>query len=271
MRAALGFAIACGFAGQALAEPPSTPVHVSYRTTLGGMAVASSALAIEVIGDHYRLALDGLMIGGERTKTRARVDVTGTILRTVLIPERFSATLEHGDGRKTRVALGFAGGTLAMVAVLPPPTGGSGRTRPPLSQSRGLLDPLTALVIPAARANLAPLSVCGRTQRVFDGMRRYDIHMFPSRVEDIVVAGRSLPTLACGAELRTAATASRRPERWPPLTPRGQRALVWLAPVAGGRLLAPVRIESGLRFGPLSVEAADANAFTTASRSASLR
>ncbi len=268
------FAFGIGLIGPALAEPGL--VHVPYRAVFAGVEVGTGALTIEVIGRHYRLALDAIVLPrGDRETARATANVTGNILRSVLAPDHYSGTLERG-GTKSRVALGFANGALAMVAVLPPPDpAGSGRTRPPPQQSRGIIDPLTALAVPAGPASLAPLSACGRTQRVFDGMRRYDITMFPSRVEPIEIAGKQLSSLVCRAEMRTSlgpvTDRQRRPERWPELRPRGQHAVAWLAPVAGGQLLVPLRLETVLRFGTLTIEVTDATAFEPPPRAASLR
>jgi hypothetical protein len=233
-----------------------------------GIDVGTGVLTVEILDRNYRLALDGIVPAGDKSSgARATAHVTGSILRGALAPSEYSASLERA-GAKSRVALGFANGALAMVAVLPPGAAGSGRTRPSPQQSRGVIDPLSALAMPAAPANLAPLSTCGRTQRVFGGLWRYDITLFPSRIEPIEIKGKQFSSLVCRAEMRSAIDApmtdrQRRAERWPDIRPRGQRAVVWLAPVAGGRLLVPVRIESRLRYGTLTIEATDANPFTT--------
>ncbi len=266
-------AVSIALISPALADPG--PVHVPYRATFAGIEVGTGALTIEVIGRHYRLGVDAIVFpGGDRKGARGTANVTGNILRSALAPDQYSGTLDRA-GSKSRVALGFTNGALAMVAVLPPPNpAGSGRTRPPAQQSRGIIDPLTALAVPAGPANLAPLSACGRTQRVFDGMRRYDVMMFPSRVEPIEVAGKQLTSIVCRAEMRTSVgpitDRQRRPERWPEARPSGQRAVVWLAPVAGGQLLVPLRFETVLRFGTLTIEVTDATAFVTPLRAVSL-
>jgi hypothetical protein len=247
------------------ASAAADPVHVPYRATLGGLEIATGALTIEAAGAHYRLSLDGVLAGAK--VARARAHAAGRLVRSGLMPDLYSADFDH-VGQKSRVALAFANGALAMVAVLPPGAKGSGQTRPPQSQAYGLIDPLSALAIPAAAAHLAPLSACGRTQRVFDGVRRYELTLFPSRSEIVTVASAPIGAIVCRAELRTGAVSTQRRsparvERWQ--EGRGsQRALVWLAPIAGGRLLAPLRIEASLGYGTLTVEATDAQAFNAA-------
>ena len=260
-----GFLIALG-----AAPATADPIHVPYRATLGGIEIATGALTIEVTAGHYQVSLDGVVPGDDARKVaRARAHTMGRVTRNALVPDAYSADLDNG-GEKSRVALGFTNGILAMVAVLPPGPKGSARTQPPQSQVLGLIDPLSALAIPASPAHLAPLSACGRTQRIFDGVRRYELTLFPSRGEIVMVDGSPIAALVCRAVLRSAPSTNppagnRRPmERWPEGAPRGQQALVWLAPIAGGRLLVPVRVEASLGYGTLTVEATDPHAFNAA-------
>jgi hypothetical protein len=173
-----------------------------------------------------------------------------------------------GAGAPRRVAVAFANGAVGAVAVLPPVAGGSAGTHPLGSQARGVVDPLSALAIPAAPRGLAPLSACGRTQRVFDGLTRYDVELFPSRVESIVLADKPVEAMVCRAQRRAVPSPGTR--RWPDTLP-ANRALVWLAPLADGRLLLPVRIEADLGWGRLLLETTDPRPFQAATRAAALR
>jgi Protein of unknown function (DUF3108) len=131
-----------------------------------------------------------------------------------------------------------------------------------------VVDPLSALAVPAAPSGLAPLSACGRTQRVFDGIKRYDVELFPSRIETVVLAHKPVEALVCRARQRTAATPGTRP--WPDPS-SVYRALIWLVPLADGRLLLPIRIESDLPWGRIVLETTDPNPFQAATRAAALR
>jgi len=261
-------AAGAGLAGPALADS----IHVPYRAVLAGIEIGAGALIVDVDDRGYRLTLDVLAPESADGKAvRAKAHAAGRFARLGLQPDLYSGDLDNA-GVKRRVAIGFADGGIGMVAVLPPHPAGSGRTRPPASQTRGVIDPLSALAIPAAPRGLAPLSACGRTQRIFDGTMRYDVALFPSRAETIVVGSESLATLVCRAELRSNLGFPRpRTQLWPQPMPQGRRALIWLAPVAGGRLLVPVRLESDLRFGRLVIETTDPRVFGGAARAAALR
>jgi hypothetical protein len=250
--------------GPALADT----IHVTYRALLGDVDVGVIALAIEIEGERYRLAVDGLLAESDPPKgVRGKAHAAGRLARGGLLPDLYSAGLDKA-GVKTSVALGFSNGTVGLVAVLPPEPGGSGKTAPPANQNRGLIDPLSALAIPAAASGLAPLSACGRTQRVFDGTTRYDVTLFPSRVETIALAGEMLTTLVCRAEMRPGTAPPPRLQRWPEIASQWRRAVIWFAPVGDGRLLVPARFETDLALGKLVIETTAPRAFGMASPAA---
>ena len=164
-----------------------------------------------------------------------------------------------------------------MVAVLPP------RTRParaaPVrrrSRSRGVIDPLTALAVPAGPANLAPLSACGRTQRVFDGMRRYDVTTFPSSVgRPIEVVGQQTDLrLSAGprcarqsVRLRTGSAGwNAGLEARPSGSARGGMARAGGRRATAGAAAVPRRYSV---FGTITIEVTDATAFVTPLRAVS--
>ena len=121
----------------------------------------------------------------------AAAGLTAEAVGQLAFSDGFNRTLHGALGRGRRaaaVAVAFANGAVGRVAVLPPVAGRSAGTHPLGSHARGVVDPLSALAIPAARG-LAPLSACTcAAQRVFDGLTRFDVELFPSRVESIVLA-----------------------------------------------------------------------------------
>jgi hypothetical protein len=252
--------IAISLGGPAVADT----VDVPYRATLAGVEVGAGLLSIEVADDKYRVVLEGLLFGGgERTGIRVNAQASGTFLgraRNVTQPDLYVADVVKA-GAPRRIGVAFQDGAVGAVAVLPPSSGTSGGTRPAAAQARAVMDPLSALMLPAANLGLAPLSSCGRTQRVFDGLARYDVQLFPSRVETVAVGEHRLTAVICRAELKTLLMPPPRLQRWPELRPQGRQAVVALAPVAEGRLLVPVRVESKLALGTLVIEATDARPF----------
>jgi hypothetical protein len=255
----LAVALCAGTASAALADN----IHVTYRATLGGLDVGVVALAIEIDGNQYRLAADAVLAEPDSKGWRGKAHAAGRLGGIGLVPDLFSGALDKA-GVKTSLALGFNNGSVGLVAVLPPDPGGSGKPQPPATQNRGLIDPLSAFAMPAAASGLAPLSACGRTQRVFDGTTRYDVTLFPSRVETIELIGEPLLTIVCRAEMRPGVLPPPRLQRWPEIASQWRRAVIWFAPVGDGRLMLPARLETDLTLGKLVIETTEPRAFGVA-------
>jgi hypothetical protein len=260
-RIALAVAACAVWTGQATADA----IRVHYRIDRAGVEIGT--LRIEIDADRYRVVLDG-SFGAPDTSAALRMtaQAAGQLLSGRIQPDLYTASLIRA-GITRRVAVAFANGAVGAVAVLPPVAGGSASTQPLGSQGRGVVDPLSALAFPAAPRGLAPLSTCGRIQRVFDGLARYDVELFPSRVESIVLADKPVETMVCRAQQRAVPAAGMR--RWPDASPANKGSL-WLAPLAEGRFLLPVRIEANLGWGRVLLETTDPRPFQAATRAAAL-
>jgi Protein of unknown function (DUF3108) len=260
-RIALAVASCIVLAGPATADA----IRVPYRVSIAGFDVG--ALRVDLDANRYRIGLDAAFSqSGKQPALRVIAEAAGHLIDRRIEPDLYTASWIRA-GANRRIAIAFANGTVGAVAVLPPLAGSSAGTHPG-RQARGVLDPLSALAVPAAPSGLAPLSACGRTQRVFDGLKRYDVELFPSRIESIVLAQKPVEAMVCRARQRTTFTPGTRP--WPD-APSAYRALIWLAPLADGRLLLPIRIESDLPWGRIMLEATDPNPFRGATRAAALR
>lgn len=240
----------CGLALVAalgLTSPPAAadPVTIAYRLFLHEAAFGSATLTAESDGARYTLTVIARF--GD---TGVQGWAAGQVGRGGLAPSVFTAEIVRGE-KKRRIGFGFKQGTADRPVIDPPLPPGD--APPPLLADRhlrGVIDPVSALVLPAAPLGYAQLSACGRTQRVFDGLNRFDVVLFPSRSETIVVNREPLLTFACRM-------------RWTPAADRAffgireMRGLVWFAPVLDGTLLVPVRAELDTPRGKVLLEAYD--------------
>ena len=105
---------------------------------------------------------------------------------------------------------------------------------------REIVDPLTAFLIPYAGKTIGPHD-CAKTLKIFDGRRRYDLVLSYKRSESIeIIRGYSGPALVCGVVLHP--LGGYRPDSLLVRYLAGKNDLeLWLAPVAGVAILAPVR------------------------------
>ena len=237
------------------------PARIDYRVSLAGIVIGTGSLTLQLDEARYRFAVDfALGAGTDARNFQAHARASGTIDRRGLRPNLFTAELLRG-AKERRLGIGFSNGNAQSVTIDPPGPPAAGVVPIERGHRVNVIDPLSALIVPVAPAGLAPLSACGRTHHVFDGTLRYDVILFPSRVETITLGETALTAVVCRA--RSRAIAGHR---------RGgggeQRALVWLAPVGDGRLMVPARIEVKLGSVPLLIEASEAGQFDSARRTA---
>jgi hypothetical protein len=119
---------------------------------------------------------------------------------------------------------------------------------------RDVIDPLTAFLIPFVGNAVGP-DDCKRTLKIFDGRRRYNLALSYKRRETIeVIRGYSGPALVCGVVLHP--LGGYRPDSLLVRYLAGKNDLeLWLAPVAGTAVLAPVRALMPTLVGTMDISA----------------
>jgi hypothetical protein len=117
-----------------------------------------------------------------------------------------------------------------------------------------VIDPLSAFLIPVEGKALAPAN-CGKVLKIFDGRRRYDLALSFKRMDAVKLArGYSGPVLVCGVVLRP--IAGYRPGSLLVRYLAGKDDLeLWLAPIAGVSIIAPVRALMPTLVGTMDISA----------------
>jgi hypothetical protein len=90
---------------------------------------------------------------------------------------------------------------------------------------------------------------------IYDGRQRYDLLLLYERTEVVKdVKGYNGPTALCRVEYRPVAghRANRKQVRE---LSENKEIFVWLAPIAGTRVLAPVKVNFGTKLGVFTVQA----------------
>ena len=107
----------------------------------------------------------------------------------------------------------------------------------------GVVDPMTALLvhIPGAGAIAVP-QACDRSVAVFDGHARYNLRLGFKRLDDVKTdEGYQGRAVVCS--LKLVPVAGHDPKRYLVTYLAAQHDIeVWLAPLAGSRLLVPYRV-----------------------------
>lgn len=218
-----------------------------YRITLAGLAIGSAALRASTDGAVYAVEAEGefrVLFWGGSGAVRAR----GTVRDGALQPAVYRLAYE-GRRRPGGAEIAFADGVAVAFASFPDPPDEvfEGRVEIAPEHLKDVLDPLSALVIPAS-AEADPETICRRVLPVFNGFTRFDVALGG-------VAASGPDGVECAAQYRP--VSGHRPDS------RGVRRMqepgafsVTLAPL-GDAFWAPDRIAVGTRLGTVEIVRVD--------------
>lgn len=247
--------LALAFCGSALSVQAQT-LKVDYALSLVGLPLGSANLVTTVDGSKYKMevgakltGLAGLLVGGKGVANSA-----GAVPGTQPLPASFAVTSRSGKDERT-VRMGLTGGSVAALDIAPPIDERADRVPVKESHKRGVVDPVSALLMPAASSgNPTDPANCNRTLPIFDGAARFDVVLTYGETKNVEKPGYKGPVIVCNA--RYVPIAGHRTER--PATKfmaENRDMQVWLAPVEGTRLLVPLRISVRTMVGMSVVEA----------------
>lgn len=234
----------------------SATLNAEYSVRVSGIPVGSARLSVTSEEDRYTVEGSGRVKGLARifSDGNAKGQASGQKSADHVIPARYSHQWTE-DGEKEEVDLGFQGNRVASVAIAPEPK--RKRKVVPLTDEHkaGVLDPLSAVVFPVDDPSNGE-AVCGRTLPLFDGQTRFDLNLAFSRVETIKGAKGSYSGPAYVCSVRYRAVAGHRPNRDSVKYMEANKDIeVWMAPVAGSGLMAPVEVRLRTKAGMLVMRA----------------
>ncbi|TYC63285.1 DUF3108 domain-containing protein [Rhodobacterales bacterium] len=236
-------------------QAQASDLYLKYKLYAIGLPIGSGTLNLSLNDSDFSLnangqtAAFGKLISDGKGSVRVKGDVDGSSMR----PGDFAFSMTSEDEKDT-VSMKLRGGKVREVVVNPPQDRMKERVKVTAKHLEGVLDPLTAAVLPAPKG-LAPES-CNRTLSLFDGKERYNIHLqYKSQRSSSTSDGRFKgKVLVCSA-------------RYEPVSGhrKGRKAIqaladnksmeVWLAPVGDTPYLVPLRASITAPFGPLVIQA----------------
>lgn len=203
-----------------------------YTMAAGGR---TSGILSVLINGEGNVALKGIMQGG-----RSQSAVWASKLVSRDEQSIVNMTFEAGRVRELKV-------------IEPPPE----PDRVPLNEAHknSVLDPLSAMIIPAAPGDPLQAQACKRDLNIFDGRRRYDVSMTFRRLDKATPEkGYNGPSLVCAARL-TPIAGHRASSPLVKFVLENSDIEIWFVPVAGTPLLAPVRLSIASALGTLLLRA----------------
>lgn len=246
----------------AVAQANGSKANGRYDVSLAGIEVGKAALVIDIDPAGYTAAASARVTGIAQIVTdgNGRSGSRGVLVKERVQPSSFAVTAS-GDDKTVEVQFAIDKAGLAKDIVLtPPPTPRPDRVPVTDAHRKGVLDPMSALLMPVAGTG-EPLSAeaCARTLPIFDGLARYDLTLSFLRIEAVKAKGYEGAAVVCRVAFKAIA-GHREGRKDIAFMEKNKDIYVWLVPVAGSRVMVPFRIQVATRLGTLLV---NARVFTT--------
>jgi Protein of unknown function (DUF3108) len=230
-------------------------LEARYSVSMTGIPVGKTEWTINIGTEVYSASANGgaagilsILMTGDGV-----VETSGKVQNDRLVPTSYTSNVvEEGDKVELRMTLND--GVAKTVEISGPPPGPD---RVPITEAhrRGVVDPLTALLLPNAVAGEVPVpGVCDRTLAVFDGRRRYDLMLSFKRIDRLADKEYEGPVLVCNVTLRP--IAGHRVSSAIMTYVAGRRDMeIGFAPIKGTRFLAPFRLSVPTLLGTMAIQA----------------
>ena len=232
-------------------------VEATYRATLAGIPIGSGSWIVDIGPKHYAGAATGrasglvrVLVSGEGSST-----VRGAVKQGRLIPATFVSNIHSSESYDTRMEM--SGGNVKALKNDPPLLESPDRVPLTDTHRRGVLDPMTALMIAVpGTGEVVSGEACHAKLPIFDGRQRFDLALSFKRMEGVETEkGYRGPAVVCSASY--VPIAGHRPGRYVIRYLQETRDIeIWLAPIAGTRVLIPYRVSIPTLFGNAILQAA---------------
>jgi len=230
-----------------------------YTATLAGIPIGKGNWIIDITDTHYTASASGATTGLVRAFTGGQGNsaAQGTLHAGQPVSSTFSSTIAASH-KTDEVHLTVANGVVTEVRVDPPLESGPDRVPITDASRKGVLDPMTASLLRAPGTG-DPLAseVCQRTLAIFDGRLRYDLQFVFKRMDHVKAdKGYAGPVVVCAVYFSPIAgfIPARVAVRY---LAKMRDIEVWLAPIAGTRVLVPYRIQGPTPVGRMVLEATE--------------
>jgi hypothetical protein len=245
--------------GRALAQGR---LDATYGVTLSGIPIGYGSWTIDVQEDQFTAAASGATTGLLRVFASGQGNsvARGTMSGGVPVSSTYASSIVAYK-RSDEVRVLFSGGNLKDFLADPPTVPSPDRV--PLTEAlrKNVSDPMTASLIrvPGNGDTFAP-EACQKTLPIFDGRMRYDLHLAFKRL-DKVKAEKGYQGTVVVCSVYFSPLAGHVPDRSAIKYLVAQRDMeLWLAPLAGTRLMIPYRASVPT---PIGVGVMQANQFVS--------
>ena len=232
-------------------------LEAHYTATIAGIPIGKGTWAIDITDSHYTASASGETTGLVRAFTggEGNSHVNGTLQAGQPASSTYASTI--ASSHKTDVVqLTVTNGVVTDFRLDPPLETEPDRVPITDASRKGILDPMTASLMrtPGTGTPLSP-EACQRTLAIFDGRLRYDLQFAYKRMDHVKAEkGYAGPVVVCAVYFSPVAgyIPSRAAIRY---IAKLRDMEVWLAPIAGTRVLVPFRAQGPTPIGRMVMEA----------------
>jgi hypothetical protein len=267
--AAIAFTLA---AGSVTGAGATESLQVGYSIRLLGLSMGTAGLTAKLTPSAYEMEVSAKLAGVASVVSRAEGGArsSGAIEQGRVLSRSYATA--SSNSRETRtVRMALNSGSVRSVEVVPPPEPHPDRIPVTESHKRGVIDPLSALVMPVpGRAALIGPAACDRTIPVFDGYARFDVSLSYAGTQTVRSPAYSGPVAVCRARYK-AISGHRANRKSTHYMENNRQMEVWLMPIENTRVLTPYKIAVATQIGQLVIEATNVTVASSgaAARSAS--
>ena len=232
-------------------------LDAQYTATLAGIPIGKGNWVIDIADKEFSATANGkttgllrIFAGGEGNSAAHGTLQSGRLVSTV-----YSSVIISSK-KKDEIRVTTANGSVKELSVDPPADNDPERLPITEAHQRGVLDPMTATLIHVAGTG-DPLSpeACKHTTSIFDGRLRYDLQFVFKRMDKVKAdKGYAGPVVVCAVYFTPIAgyVPSRASIKY---IAKLRDIEIWMAPIAGTRVLVPFRLETPTPVGHAVLEA----------------
>lgn len=215
-----------------------------YTVSLGGLPIGRGAWVIDIGDDHFTASASGATTGVMRVfaSGQGQSAARGTVSGGQPNPSTYVSSIVT-DQKSDDVRMVISAGNVKEFVAEPPATPAPDRIPLTEAHRRGVTDPMTASLmrVPGNGDTFVP-QACQRTLSIFDGRMRYDLHLSFKRL-DRVKADKGYQGTVVVCAVHFAPIAGHIPDRAAIKYLTQLRDIeLWLAPIAGTRVMVPYRV-----------------------------
>jgi hypothetical protein len=237
--------------------PMAAPAHAQtrlearYTVSLAGIPLGTGTWVIDVAQDQYTAVASGRTTGLVKLVSdgSGQTGARGTF-RGAHAASMGYVSAVTSDKRSDEIRMLIANGVAKDVKVEPPVEQSPDRVPLTDAHRKGITDPMSAALIPVpGSGEVVTPDACKRKLAVFDGRQRTDIDLVFKRMDRVKAdKGYEGPVVVCTVIYKP--IAGHRPERAAIKYLTATREMeLWLAPMAGTRVLVPFRFSIPTPFG----------------------